>query len=194
MILWCDVESTGLDPYKDLLLEVAAVITDDNLVEVGSFSAVVDAARRVDMNAVDPYVQQMHAKNGLWNESLLTGERQSDIDAKLVAFIKTHCDNVLPSPGGAKNGPQLGGSTVNFDRAFLQTKLPKSHEHLHYRNLDVSSLNELARRCWTAVHEARPQGGDSAHRALSDIRNSIATARYYAKALGPIALPATLVI
>ena len=190
MIVWVDLETTGLIPAKERILEVAAIITDDDLVEVARFHSVTSEARYHDLSQVDPYVLKMHADNGLWCESLLAQEfgEIGRVDEALRFFIEEHCgENIYE-----KKGPQLAGSTISFDRAFMQVHLPTAHALLHYRNLDVSTLNEMSKRFWPEVYESRPRqnadGGRSAHRAMSDIEHSLWTARYYASRLGPVNL------
>lgn len=185
MICWIDIETTGLEPSTDKVLEVAAVMTDDKLVEVGAFLAITDEARTVDMSEVDRVVQDMHASNGLWAESLMSGQPRVQVDELLTSFIGYHCPGMKADRGGAKDGPQLGGSTVNFDRAFLKQHLKMAHSCLHYRNVDVSTMNEMARRFWPTVYENRPKEAQAAHRALSDIRFSLTVARHYAENLTP---------
>lgn len=179
MIIWIDTETTGLNPRQDKLLEIACVITDDDLEEVNRFQAVTNEARTVDFNSVDPYVLDMHFKNGLWHESLKANLPENllyQIDRNLAAFIDSNS-------AGAKH--QLGGSTISFDRGFIEYHLPSTNTTLHYRNVDVTSFNEVARRFWPEIHEKRPRNGETKHRALDDILESINVLRYYTKALVP---------
>lgn len=176
MIVWIDTETTGLQPAKERLLEVACVVTDDKLNEVGRYEAVTNEAKFVDFANVDPYVIDMHFKNGLWEASLKSPVARWVADTELVRFLGQHC------PGKH----QLGGSTISFDRGFIEVHLPLTNEHLHYRNIDVTTFNEIARRFWPEVHEARPRSAETKHRAMDDILESLNVMRYYTSKLGPI--------
>ncbi len=217
-LVWIDLETTGLHPERDHVLEFACIITDDKLDEVARSTHVVHHPRAGDfaaldpkddaaiaaageLHGVDPYVIRMHLANGLWAESArslmrvsgrptpTTGRRGmpdqvSSAEELLSHFIESTITEMSPPDLGEKRGPQLAGSTVSFDRAFLKFHMPKAHALLHYRNLDTTSLNELARRNWPKLHAARPSdpGG---HRAVHDIEYSIAIAKYYALHLSP---------
>ncbi len=192
-IVWVDIETTGLDPVKHYVLEVAAVITDDKLVEIDRFERVIryawaermlvkwGAGQNASAYDVDPFVLEMHAKNGLWQASADAAAGPGFVDRELAAFITGTVGAI-----GEKAGPQLGGSTISFDRAFLKADLPLTHATLHYRNVDVTTLNELSRRFWSSVYEARPRNPIAAHRAMADVEESLNVARHYVNALGPV--------
>lgn len=174
MLIWCDTETTGLKPKDDALLEVAIVVTDNGLNEVAAQSWVLplapDDPRRVNAHAV---VQEMHAKNGLWDEcaaladETLPGYVEVKV-ADILAFVRQYTE--------AKSGP-ICGSTIGFDRAFLEHHMPEVAAHFSHRNLDVSVFTELALRFYPEAYEKRPKGGG--HRALPDIRASIEMLRYW---------------
>lgn len=175
MIVWVDLETTGLDPDSDAVLEVAAIATDDALVEVARFHAVTDEAKYQSLACLHPKVQEMHTRSGLWERSLASELSTSDVAADLLSWIRN---------SGAI-GAQLAGSTVSFDRAFLRACMPAVDQALHYRNLDVTTLNEVARRFWPEVHEGVPRGGENQHQAVADIEHSVAVLRYYLNELRP---------
>lgn len=195
MLVFLDLETSGLDPELHHVLEVAAVITDDAFVEIARFERVVYWNQSGEMLKpelegriaavtwwhVDPFVLDMHTQNGLWHASAYAPPQSGAyyVDKALAEFIRAHCAET-----GEKSGPQLAGNTISFDRAFLAGHFPLAHSLLHYRNLDVTTLNEMARRFWPAVHAARPAPG-KAHRAMADCLESLQTARYYRDALGP---------
>ncbi|MGN6103517.1 MAG: oligoribonuclease [Kofleriaceae bacterium] len=212
MLLWIDLETTGLDASTDHVLEVAAIVTDDNLDEVARFHRVVYSPRADKVchalatglvapgmhHTVAQAVVEMHAKTGLWAESR-RGQALATVDSDLAEFIKNHATRVDERPetdpvriraGYATRQtrvpPQLAGSTISFDRAFMATRLPTAERALHYRNVDVTSFNEVARRFWPAIHESRPRADDGAHRAMVDIELSIAQLKYYLAHIGPV--------
>ncbi len=198
MLVWIDLETTGLVATQEKILEVACIITDDALNEIARFERVTTEAKHHDLSQVSEYVLKMHATNGLWCESLLAEAQQTIgqtdywLDMFITNTIITHTgvkDSAeLVNFVGSKSGPQLAGSTISFDRAFMQEHLPRAHGLLHYRNHDVSTLNEIAKRVWPAVFEGRPRPAvDSRHRAMGDIEDSLAVARYYVRVLGPLA-------
>lgn len=193
MIAWIDLETTGLDPESDQIVEAACVVTDDDLKEIARFERVLhhpQAAGLADVapedrgaagahTGIDPYVIEMHQVNGLWRASANSSKGVRETAHALATFIAKHAKN---------NGerPQLGGASVHFDRAFLREHMPEVERELHHRHLDTSSWNELARRTWPTVHQGRTRAGAApAHRALADALESIEVARYYRSALTP---------
>lgn len=173
MILFLDLETTGLDTAKDHILEVGAIITDDNFDTQWTYESVVcwDASSG---QQIDAKVVAMHARSGLWPlvlapEAPTMDQVESALAAKLTPEL---------APGELV---QLAGNSVWFDRAFLMRLMPRVAALLHHRQIDVSSLNEMARRVWPEEYNTRPQ--DMNHRALQDASVSLATARHYASRL-----------
>lgn len=172
-IVWIDCEMTGLDLGGDALVEVAALVTDGELNVLGEG---VDLVIRPPQEAVDQmgdFVRTMHTTSGLL-PLLEGGTTLEDAQAQVLAYVREH----VPEPGKAP----LGGNTIATDRAFLSRDMPELEAHLHYRMVDVSSIKELARRWYPRAYYAAPAktGG---HRALGDIRDSIAELRYYREAV-----------
>lgn len=202
MLVWIDLETTGLDPERHALLEVACIITDDALNEVARFESVIGLpvngdGRPVQFHETDEFVRNMHTANGLWDDirkafgsrcqGMFNSGDYSDlsaVDCRLAGLIRTHAVRVVTDEKGRKSveRPQLAGSTISFDRAFMKKYLPRAEAELHYRSVDVSSLTELAKRFWPAVYEGRPKS-DSTHRAMPDIKHSVDLLRYYVGAL-----------
>lgn len=180
MLVWIDIESTGLSAAENVLLEVAVVVTDDDLGNQVFSSWVTNEARKRSLDYLPERVREMHTKNGLWEQSVRAGMDLAEVEREVLAFVKRH----VPEPGTA----QLAGSSVWFDRTFLERYMPSVVAHLHYRMLDVSSINEAARRFWPAVYAERPQKPEDQkpHRALPDIFESIAVLSYYRHSLGDV--------
>jgi len=168
-IVWIDCEMTGLDVETDVLVEVAAVVTDEQLVPLDDGIDIVIAAPTDLLDAMDPVVVGMHTESGLLGE-IPSGTTVADAQAQLLAYVRRHVPDARKAP--------LAGSSVHVDRMFLARYMPELLEHLHYRIIDVSSIKELVRRWYPRVFFNAPdkRGG---HRALADIQDSIRELQYY---------------
>ncbi len=172
-IVWIDCEMTGLDLGADALVEVAALVTDSQLNVLGEG---VDLVIRPPQEAIDQMneiVRTMHTTSGLIEE-LAAGTTLEDAQEQVMAYIREY----VPSPRKAP----LAGNSVGTDRGFIARDLPVLDEHLHYRIIDVSSIKELARRWFPRAYFNSPKKAGG-HRALADIRESIAELRYYREAV-----------
>lgn len=168
-MVWIDCEMTGLDLSRDALIEVAVLVTDGELNVLGDG---VDLVIRPPAGAVDSMpdvVREMHTTSGLLTE-LDGGVTLPEASGTVLHYIRTH----VPEAGKAP----LAGNTVHMDRLFLARDLPEVEGWLHYRNVDVSSIKELARRWYPRAYYASPDKTGN-HRALGDIQDSIAELRYY---------------
>ena len=176
-LVWIDCEMTGLDLAKDALIEVAVLVTDSELNVLGEGVDVVVAppadllpgllAEMVEV------VRAMHTTSGLLDE-LVNGIPLAEAQERILAYVKEH----VPEAGRA----QLAGNSVGTDRGFLARDMPELEQYLHYRIVDVSSIKELARRWYPRVYFNAPKKTGN-HRALGDIRDSIAELRYYREAI-----------
>jgi oligoribonuclease len=168
-IVWIDCEMTGLELDHDALVEVACIVTDAELVELDEGVSIVICPPDDALERMPDVVRAMHTSSGLLSE-LAGGTSLGGAEAELLAYVKGH----VGEPGKA----QLAGSSVYVDRGFLARDMPELDRWLHYRLIDVSSLKELARRWYPRIYFNSPpkHGG---HRALADIRESIAELRYY---------------
>jgi oligoribonuclease len=167
-LIWIDLEMTGLDPVRDSIIEIATVITDRdlNVLAEGPQFAIHHEEQR--LAAMDEWNRNQHSKSGLWQRVLESGVDHAGAEAATLAFLEQW------TPAG--KSPMCGNSICQ-DRRFLYRQMHTLERHFHYRNLDVSTLKELARRWAPAVYKGFSK--DSAHTARSDILDSIEELRYY---------------
>lgn len=172
-IVWIDCEMTGLSLRDDALIEVAALVTDFDLNQLGEGVDLVIRPPQGALDQMDDFVRDMHTKSGLLEE-LAQGVTLEQAQEAVLAYVRTWVPEARKAP--------LGGNTVGTDRGFLARDMPELEQHLHYRVIDVSSIKELSRRWYPRVYFNSPSkhGG---HRALADIRESIAELRYYRAAV-----------
>jgi oligoribonuclease len=172
-LVWIDCEMTGLDLGRDALVEVAALVTDSELNILGEGVDVIIRPPAESLETMPDVVRQMHTSSGLLDE-LANGVTLAEAEARVLAYIREHAAEAGKTP--------LCGNSVATDRGFLSRDMPALESHLHYRIVDVSSIKELARRWFPRAYYNSPQKGGS-HRALADIRESIAELRYYREAV-----------
>lgn len=172
-LVWIDCEMTGLDLDRDALVEVAALVTDSELNILGEGVDVIIRPPAEALAGMPDVVRTMHTASGLLEE-LEHGVTLAEAEEKVLAYIREH----VPEPGKTP----LCGNSVATDRGFLSRDMPALEAHLHYRIVDVSSIKELARRWYPRAYYNSPQKGGN-HRALADIRESIAELRYYREAV-----------
>lgn len=171
--MWVDCEMTGLDPQVDELVEVAVVITDYDLNLLDPGFQVVIKPSALALAQMGDFVRDMHTTSGLLAE-LDSGLGLEEAEAKILEYITSF----VPEPGVAP----LAGNTIGTDRAFIQKELPAVHAHLHYRNVDVSSIKELAKHWFPKTYFQSPEK-NGGHRALADIIESIRELAYYRHAV-----------
>jgi oligoribonuclease len=172
-IVWIDCEMTGLSLEHDALIEVAALVTDFELNQLGDGVDLVIAPPAEALEQMDDFVRGMHTTSGLLDE-LAAGTTMADAEAQVLDYVREW----VPEPRRAP----LGGNTVATDRGFLARDMPELEAHLHYRIIDVSSVKELSRRWYPRAYFNAPKKSGG-HRALADIRESIAELRYYREAV-----------
>jgi oligoribonuclease len=173
-LVWIDLEMTGLDPDADVIVEIATIVTDGALEHVEQGPDLVVAAAPEALDAMDDIVRTMHTRSGLLDEIAASDLSVSAAEQQTLEFVRRH----VPRPAIAP----LAGNSVHADRMFLRRYMPTLEAHLHYRNVDVSTLKELARRWRPQLLDDAPDKADR-HRALDDILESIAELRYYRAAL-----------
>jgi oligoribonuclease len=172
-LVWVDCEMTGLDLSADALVEVAVLVTDADLEVLGEGVDLVIRPPDRALAQMSEVVRSMHTSSGLL-EALADGISLDEARDQILSYIKTY----VPEAGKAP----LAGNTVHMDRLFLARDLPEVEAHLHYRNVDVSSIKELARRWFPRVYFAAPVKIGN-HRALGDIQDSIEELRYYRRTI-----------
>ena len=173
---------TGLDPAKNVIVEIATIITDDELNIVAEGPDLVVHATDEQLALMEQVVVDMHTKSGLLDQIKASTITLEEAGAQTLAFIQQH----VPQPRSVP----LCGNSIGMDRRFLDAYLPEIEQYLHYRSVDVSSIKELVRRWYPPVlnHLRQKQG---THRALDDIRESVAELRYYREhVFVPMAAPA----
>jgi oligoribonuclease len=170
MLAWMDLEMTGLDHTSDVIVEIATIITDDDLAIIAEGPDLVVHQPDEVLARMDPFVVEMHTRSGLLDQIKASTISLDDAGAATLEFIKSH----VPEPASVP----LCGNSIGTDRRFLAAYLPDIENHLHYRSIDVSSVKELVKRWYPGVDSSRPRGQGS-HRALDDIRESIREMAYY---------------
>jgi oligoribonuclease len=171
VLVWLDMEMTGLDPGKERIIEVAAIVTDGNLAELATGPDLVIHQPDEVLAAMDDWNRTHHTASGLVERVKASAVTEDDAEAQLLAFVQAHA----PSP---KDRPVLAGNSIHQDRRFIRRYMPRLDARLHYRMVDVSTIKELARRWYPQIIAKQPQKKDT-HRALDDIRESIDELRYY---------------
>ena len=170
MLVWMDLEMTGLDSRRDVIVEIATLITDDDLNVIAEGPELVIHQPDEALANMEQIVVDMHTNSGLLDQikaSTVTLEEAGDAT---LAFIKEHITEARKVP--------LCGNSIGMDRRFLAAYLPEIEEYLHYRSIDVSTLKELARRWYPEALAAAPRK-QTAHRAMDDIRESVAELAFW---------------
>ncbi len=173
LIVWVDCEMTGLSLEKDELIEIAVIITDGQLNEIDPGIDLVIKPSDKSIEQMIDVVKEMHTVSGLLDE-LPNGIDLKTAEVEVLKYVKQHIPDEKKAP--------LAGSSVYVDRGFIARDLPSLDRHLHYRLIDVSSIKELTKRWYPKVYFAAPEKTGN-HRALADIKESIAELRYFREAI-----------
>jgi len=173
-LVWVDCEMTGLDLTKDVMIEIAALVTDGDLNVLGDGVDLVISAPDELLDGMLPVVAEMHASSGLTDEVRASSVTIEQAQAQVLDYIRAFAPQPRMAP--------LCGNSIGTDRGFITRDMPELDEFLHYRMIDVSSIKELARRWYPRVYFGQPAKG-LAHRALADIRESIRELAYYRQTL-----------
>ena len=167
-LIWIDMEMTGLRPDSDRIIEVALVVTDSDLNTVAEAPVWVVQQSDAVLAGMDAWNQGTHGRSGLIEKVKAATQNEAAVEGAALAFLREH----VP----AKASPMCGNSICQ-DRRFLARWMPALEDHFHYRNLDVSTLKELARRWKPDLMKGVPKEGK--HEALADVYESIAELKYY---------------
>ena len=169
LLCWIDLEMTGLDPQKNTIIEIATLLTDAQLNMVAEGPQIIIHTTDAHLSKMIPIVRGMHKKSGLTEEVRRSQVNLADAERETLAFLKEHAKKIsMP----------LCGNSIWCDRMFLKIQMPQLDEFLHYRCIDVSSFKECATRWKVQSISGGPRKGDR-HRALDDIKESIAELKHY---------------
>ena len=168
-LVWMDLEMSGLDARKERILEIAVVVTNAELEVLAEGPELVVHQPEEILAAMDPWNTEHHTESGLVERVRASTVSEADAEAQVLAFIEQHCE---------KGASPLCGNSIGQDRRFIVRYMPRIDAHLHYRNVDVTTIKELARRWHPEAFEKRPNK-KGLHRALEDIRESIEELRWY---------------
>ena len=174
MLVWMDLEMTGLDPATCVIVEVASLVTDDDLAIVAEGPDLIVHQPVEALDGMDPVVVKMHDDSGLRKAVEASTITLEEAGKAVLEFLRHH----LPQAGTVP----LCGNSIGTDRRFLARYLPEVSAFFHYRSIDVSTVKELCRRWYPAEYEAAPTKAGH-HRALDDIRESVAELAYYRSAI-----------
>ena len=173
LLVWVDCEMTGLDLTRDALVEVAALVTDAELNILGDGVDVVIKPSPEALDQMGDFVRTMHAGSGLL-AVLDDGLEMRAAEERVLDYVRQFVTEPKKAP--------LAGNTIGTDRAFLARDMADLEGYVHYRNVDVSSIKELARRWYPRIYYQAPVKSGN-HRALADIQESIEELRYYREAV-----------
>jgi oligoribonuclease len=170
VLVWMDLEMTGLEPDTDVIVEIATLVTDDDLNIVAEGPDLVIHQPAAVLAIMKPIVVEMHTKSGLLGAITSSTITLEEAGAATLEFIKLHVPEARTVP--------LCGNSIGTDRRFLAKYLPEIENYLHYRSVDVSSIKELAKRWFPKSGIDRPNKGGM-HRAMDDVRESVRELQYY---------------
>ena len=167
-LIWIDMEMSGLNPDTDRILEIALVVTDPRLETVAEAPVLVVHQPAAVLDAMDEWNKSTHARTGLVERVRASTLSEAEAESRMLAFLLEHV------PAGVS---PMCGNSVHQDRRFLSRYMPRLEAHFLYRNLDVSTLKELAKRWKPEIMAGLTKHGK--HEALADIHESIEELRYY---------------
>jgi len=167
-LIWIDLEMTGLNPDSDRIIEIATIVTDANLNILAEGPVFAIHQKDIVLNAMDEWNTRQHGQSGLTERVRRSTTTEAEAEERTIEFLSRFVD--------PRKSPMCGNSICQ-DRRFLYRTMPKLEAFFHYRNLDVSTVKELARRWRPEIMQGLSK--ESSHLALNDIRDSINELRYY---------------
>ncbi len=167
-LVWVDLEMTGLDPETCVIVEIATIVTTPDLEVVAEGPNLVIQASEEALAGMDDFVRNMHQRSGLLERIRASEVDLEEAERQTLAFVKAHV---------AERSAPMCGNSIWKDRQFVERYMKRLDAYLHYRNIDVSTIKELARRWYPGRYDPPPKA--ETHRALDDIRESIAELRWY---------------
>lgn len=174
-LVWIDLEMTGLDTDRDSILELALIVTDGELNELAEGPVVAIRHPLETLQAMDDWNTRHHTASGLWDRVLASDTDMAGAEATALAFL---------ADWSVQGASPMCGNSICQDRRFLHRCMPRLEQFFHYRNLDVSTLKELALRWAPEVAEGLVK--ENRHEALADIRESVAELRHYRRYMGEL--------
>ncbi|GIX33642.1 MAG: oligoribonuclease [Lysobacterales bacterium] len=177
-LIWIDLEMTGLDPERDSILEIATVVTDAELEVLAEGPEIAIHHPQAVLEAMDDWNRRQHRASGLWERVLASRVSLAEAEEQTLAFLAEWV------PAGVS---PMCGNSICQDRRFLARLMPRLERYFHYRQIDVSTIKELARRWAPQVLSGFSKNGG--HRALADVRESIAELKYLRSRLAELAAP-----
>ena len=172
-IVWVDLEMTGLDPDRHVIVEVAALVTDAELNILDDGIDLVVHATDAELAEMDDFVTEMHGSSGLTEQIKDSTVTIEEAEEAVLGLVEKHC---------GEHRPPLAGNSIATDRSFIRAQMPRLDAALHYRMIDVSTVKELTRRWFPKAYYNQPDKG-MAHRALADIVESIRELDYYRRSV-----------
>ncbi len=166
-LVWIDLEMTGLNPEHHVIVEIASIVTDDQLNVVAEGPDIVIHQPDAVLSAMEPWSLEHHQASGLLDRIKASGQSNAGAESETLSFITRHCK---------KGASPLCGNSICQDRRFLVKYMPALEAHFHYRNIDVSSIKELVKRWYPNLPRFKKE---KTHLALADIKESIGEMRYY---------------
>lgn len=168
-LVWIDCEMTGLDVNRERIIEIATLVTNADLEIIAEGPELVIHQSDELLDAMDDWNRKHHGASGLTERVRASTVSETDAENQTLAFLAEHCiERACP----------LAGNSIHHDRVFLNRYMPRLEAWVHYRNVDVSTIKELARRWYPGVLDSAPAKAEK-HRALDDIRESVAELRFY---------------
>lgn len=167
-LVWMDLEMTGLDPEDNVIIEIATIITDDELNIIAEGPVIAVHQPDYELDKMDSWNVKTHGGSGLVDRVKASTVSMAEAEKQTLEFVEQYVK---------KGHSPLCGNSIHQDRRFLVKQMPLLEEYMHYRNIDVSTLKELAKRWKPSILPGFKKGGS--HKALDDILESIAEMKYY---------------